>query len=285
MKINTFIPDKHKYLQRLFSIAQMPKILYAKGILPEREVATVAVVGTRSPTPYGKQVAFDFAYRLAREGIVIVSGLAYGIDRVAHEAALEAGGTTIAVLAHGLDTIYPSRHQTLAKRILDNRGALISEYPVGTPAQKHRFLERNGIVSGLADALVVIEAGERSGTSVTVMHALEQGKEVFAVPGPITSPQSVGPNRLIQQGAHPAVSVEDILRVVAPGKRTHTKSVIQGNSPEENIILGLIRNGMQDSDGLLKASGLSVQLYLQTLTLLEINGLIRSIGPHRFTYT
>lgn len=285
MKINRISPDNHKFLQGLLTIVVKPKILYTKGVLPEEPIATVAVVGTRSPTAYGKEIAFEFAYKLAQAGVAVVSGLAYGIDRVAHEGALAAGGSTVAVLAHGLDTIYPASHQALARDIINKGGALISEYSEGTPAFKHHFLQRNRLVSGLADAVIVVEAGERSGTSATVMYALEQGKEVFAVPGPITSPQSIGPNRLIQQGAHPALSIDDILRVIAPSAITTTPTEIPGNSPEENILLQLIRQGMKGGDQLLKASGLSVQLYSQTISLLEIDGLIRPLGANQWTHT
>lgn len=285
MKINSISTDKHKYLKGLLSIAQVPKMLYTAGILPDAPIATVAVVGTRSPTIYGKQVAFDFAYKLAKAGIVVVSGLAYGIDRIAHEAALEAGGTTVAVLAHGLDTLYPAAHQRLAEQIIAHGGALISEYPSGTPAMKHHFLERNRLVSGLADALIVIEAGERSGTSATIMYALDQGKEVFAVPGPITSPQSVGPNRIIQQGAYPALSAEDILRIIAPQVLTKGGPVPMGETPEQSIILQLLRNGLTEGDRLLDASGLSPALFSETLTLLEIQGLIRPMGANRWAHT
>lgn len=285
MKINSFLPVKHKYLKGLLSIVEKPKLLYAIGDLPGERIATVAVVGTRSPTPYGRQVAFDFAYRLAKAGIVVVSGLAYGIDRIAHEAALEAHGTTIAVLAGGLDAIYPASHQTLAHKIIQSGGALLSEYPEGTPALKHQFLQRNRLVSGLADAIIVIEAGERSGTNNTVMYALEQGKEVFAIPGPITSSQSIGPNRLIQQGAHPALTPDDILRVIAPQAIQEASTIPQADTPEENVVLQLIYNGTNDGSALLQASGLDAAQFARTLTMLEINGLIRSLGANRWAHT
>lgn len=184
----------------------------------------MAIVGTRRPTMYGTQVALEIAEALARRGVIVISGLAYGIDRAAHQGCLNAGGTTIAVMAHGLDTVYPAGHAQLAGRIIEQGGALLSPYPEGTPAHKHHFLERNQWVAGLADALLVVEAEEKSGTKSTVRYALDQGKDVFAIPGPITSPQSAGPNRWLAEGAHVATSAEDILRVIAPERLTTHRS-------------------------------------------------------------
>ena len=282
MKINRNIPDKHKFLQITNTIAQVPKVLYSLGTIPAARGTTVAIVGTRQPTPYGKQVTFDLAYKLAQKGIVVISGLAYGIDAIAHKATLEAKGTTLAILGNGLDAIYPAAHRQLARDIIEGGGALISEYPEGTPAMKHHFLQRNRLVSSLADALIITEAGERSGTFSTVSHALEQGKEVFAVPGSITNPQSVGPNRLIQQGAHPVTCVEDILQVIAPHLLTPLESAPTGTTPEESLILSLLYNGITKSTDILEATKLSPSLYAQTLSLLEISGQIKSLGNDRW---
>lgn len=282
MKINSLSSDKHKYLQIVSTIANMPETFYTIGQVPTRRVLTVAIVGTRQPTMYGKQVTFDLAYKLAQKGIVIVSGLAYGIDSVAHTAALDAGGTTLAVMAHGLDTVYPKGNSQLAKRILENGGALLSEYPEGTAVMKHQFLARNRIVSGLADALVVTEAGKRSGTLATVMYALEQGKEVFAVPGNINSPQSYGPNRLIQQGAHPVTCVEDILAVLAPELLDGPKSAPTGQNAAQTTILGLLYEGVSRGDELQSQSRLDASRFMQTLTELEIDGLIQRLGGNHW---
>lgn len=282
MKINSFSSDKHKYLQIVSTIANMPETFYTIGQVPTRRVLTVAIVGTRQPTMYGKQVTFDLAYKLAQKGIVIVSGLAYGIDSVAHTAALDAGGTTLAVMAHGLDTVYPKGNSQLARRILDHGGALISEYPEGVGVMKHQFLARNRIVSGLADALIVIEAGKRSGTLATVMYALEQGKEVFAVPGNINSPQSYGPNRLIQQGAHPVTCVEDILAVLAPELLDGPKSAPTGQNAAQTTILGLLYEGVSRGDELQSQSRLDASRFMQTLTELEIDGLIQRLGGNHW---
>ncbi|HEY8992921.1 MAG TPA: DNA-processing protein DprA [Candidatus Microsaccharimonas sp.] len=285
MKINTISPDDNNFLQIINTIALKPKTLYFVGTLPtdrSPEVKVVAVVGTRKPTAYGKEVTFNLAYKLAQKGVIIVSGLALGIDAIAHRAALEAGGTTIAVLANGLDSIYPESHRQLAQRIIDSGGALISEYPPGTLARDFQFLARNRIVSGLSDAVIVTEAASRSGTLATVAHALEQNREVFAVPGNITSPMSVGPNRLIQQGAHPVTSVDDILQVIAPALVTVQTSLNLGSNPMERALIDLLRSGITDGDDLQQASNLSASDYSQTLTMLEIQGLIRSLGGNKW---
>ena len=288
MKINTISPDEHKFLQIISGIANSPKTLYFIGTLPigrASDVKVVAVVGTRKPSSYGKEVTFDLAYKLARKGVAIVSGLAYGVDAIAHKAALEAGGKTIAVLANGLDSIYPSSHRKLAEDIVKAGGALISEYPPGTEARDFQFLARNRIVSGLSDAIIVTEAASRTGTLSTVGHALEQNKEVFAVPGNITSPMSAGPNRLIQQGAHPVTSADDILQIIAPELLEIQTILNLGTNPEEVLLIDLIKSGIREGEELQQASGLEASVFSQTLTMLEIQGLIRGLGGNRWTVT
>lgn len=217
MNINKVTPDKHKYLQITSFIDKPPVTLYYCGTLPESRVPTVAIVGTRKPTAYGKEVTHRLAYDLAQQGIIIVSGLALGVDGLAHQAALEAGGTTLAVLPCGLPKIYPARHRDLAAAIVAKGGALITEYTSDDEiSYQSNFLERNRIVAGLADAVLITEAAARSGTLNTAAHALAQGKEVFVVPGNITSPMSSGCNALIKQGAHVALSADDIIQVIAP---------------------------------------------------------------------
>lgn len=285
MKINTFSPEEHSFFQIMSGIATLPKTLYFVGTLPTERHPVVALVGTRKPTIYGKEVTFNLAYKLAQKGVVIVSGLALGIDAIAHKAALEAGGTTIAVLANGLDTIYPATHRQLAKRIVESGGAIISEYPPGTLARDFQFLARNRIVSGLSDAVIVTEAASRSGTLATVAHALDQNREVFAVPGNITSPMSTGPNRLIQQGAHPATSADDILQIIAPDLIQAQTTLNLGTNPMEILVIDLIRSGIRDGDGLQQASKLSASDFSQTLTMLEIQGLIRGLGNNKWAAT
>lgn len=283
MKINTITPDKHKYLQILASIAKPPKTLDIIGSLSDTRVTSVAIVGTRKPTPYGKEIGYKFAYELAKKGVVVIRGLALGIDAIAHRGALDAGGTTIAVLANGLPHIYPASHKALAQQIVAKGGAIMSEYEQETDARSHQFLERNRIVSGLSDAIIIIEAAARSGTLNTAAHALEQGKEIFVVPGNITSPLSAGCNSLIKQGAHPATRVEDILEVIAPDMLRPQTALAFGSTPAETTIIQLLQSGLRDGDELQKISQLSVAEYSQTLTMLEINGVIRSLGGNQWT--
>ena len=283
MKINTISPDQSEFLQSITGIAAKPKTLYFVGSLPAERPPVVAIVGTRKPTPYGKEVTFNLAYTLAQKGIVIVSGLAFGIDAIAHKAALEAGGTTIAILANGLGSIYPASHRKLAEDIVKSGGALISEYPPETPARDFQFLARNRIVSGLSDAVIVTEAASRSGTLATVAHALEQNKEVFAVPGNITSPMSVGPNRLIQQGAHPVTEAADILHVIAPSLLATQTTLNLGTNPAEVLLINLLKSGLRDGEALHQASKMEIGLFSQTLTMLEIQGLVRGLGGNQWT--
>jgi len=290
MKINSISPDEHNFFQIISTIAHKPKRLYFLGSLPsvgptevDEPLTVVAFVGTRKPTSYGKEVTCNLAYKLAQKGVIIVSGLALGIDAIAHKAAIEAGGTTVAVLANGLDSIYPATHRKLAEDIIKSGGAIISEYPPGTPARDYQFLARNRIVSGLSQAVVVTEAAARSGTLATVAHALDQNKEVLAVPGNITSPMSVGPNRLIQQGAHPVTSAEDILEIVAP-HLLETQTILNlGSNPLEIKIIDLLQSGIRDGDELQKQSGAEASEFAQSITMLEINGLIRAIGGNQWT--
>lgn len=283
MKINSTSPQDYKYLQLLNSIAKKPERLHFTGKLPSNRLTTVAIVGSRKPTAYGKEVTYRLSYELAKRGIIIVSGLALGVDGIAHQAALDAGGTTIAVVANGVDIIYPAAHRQLAKSIIDSGGAVISEYPPGTEARDFYFLARNRIVSGLADAVVVTEAAVRSGTLSTVAHALEQGREVFVVPGNITSPLSAGCNALLKQGAQPVTCSEDILEVIAPDLLKPQQSLPLGNSPAESKLIELIQAGLRDGDQILSASELSVSEFSQALTMLEVNGSVRALGGNQWT--
>lgn len=283
MKINNISPQDNKYLQITQNIVKPPKSLYYIGTLPEERLISVAIVGTRKPTSYGQEITTRFAEELARKGIVIVSGLALGVDSLAHRAALNAGGTTIAVLGNGLPDIYPASHKGLANDIVQNGGAILSEYEPHTKARPHYFLERNRIVSGLADAIIITEAAARSGTLNTATHALEQGKEVFVVPGNITSPMSFGCNQLIKQGATPLIDSDDVLSVIAPDTITDQTILPLGSNPLETTVLQLIASGIRDGDEIrLKAEVDAIELST-TLTMLEIAGTIRSLGANQWT--
>lgn len=283
MKINKVSPDKQNFLQIITGIAKSPKSLYFIGKIPEKRLPTVAIVGARKPTLYGKEVTNRLAYDLARQGVVIVSGLAYGVDALAHQAALDAGGITLAVLGGGLDKIYPAANRQLAKDIVSGGGALVSEYEPDLSARNYQFLERNRIVSGLADAIIITEAASRSGTLNTAAHALEQGKEVFVVPGNITSPMSAGCNNLLKQGAAPAMSAEDILQVISPDKLPGQSTLPLGNTPEETTIIQLLQQGIRDGDELQRAGGIDAGTFSTTLTMLELAGTIRALGANQWT--
>ncbi|MDO8335400.1 MAG: DNA-processing protein DprA [Candidatus Saccharibacteria bacterium] len=283
MKINRITTDKEEYLQGSSNLDDFPKKLYILGNLSEKRLPTIAIIGSRKPTQYGREVTEKIAFELAKAGVIVVSGLALGIDSIAHRAALEARGITMAVLANGLDTVYPASHKGLAKQILENGGALISEYEPGTPPMQYRFLERNRIVSGIADGVVVIEAAARSGTLSTAAHALRQNKEVFAVPGNITSPQSAGCNGLIRQGAIPVTSTQDILDVIAPNIKPEQTRFVLGDNPDEVTILELLQTGLRDGDEILQQSKIDPTDFNQTLTMLEIKGMIKPLGGNQWT--
>lgn len=283
MKINKVLPLKHNYLQILGSLAKTPEVLYVMGDIPEERLPTIAIVGTRKPTAYGREVTHQLAYTLAKRGVVVVSGLALGVDGVAHEAALEAGGITLAVLANGLPRVYPAAHRQLAERIVSGSGGVLSEYEPDYPPRNYQFLERNRLVSGLADAIIITEAAQRSGTLNTAAHALEQGKDVFVVPGNITSPMSAGCNALLRQGALPVTCAEDILEVIAPNFLAPQQSLPLGKTQEESLILSLLQSGVRDGDELQVKSKLDPSDFSQSLTMLEIEGSIRPLGGNQWT--
>ncbi len=205
-------PDDAAFPSRLAHIYGRPCCLYAAGTLPPVEqTATITIVGTRKPTVYGRRAAEEIACQLARAGAIVVSGFAYGIDEAAHEGALQAGGVTVAVLACGLDVNYPAEHAALRRQICKNGGCLLTEYPLGQGVQPKHFRVRNRLLSGLSLGVVVVEAGEKSGALITAGHALEQGRDVFAVPGDIYNPLAIGSNQLLKEGASPVQNAEDIL--------------------------------------------------------------------------
>lgn len=284
MKIKKISLSSLSTPKRLRDLHDAPKQLFVAGadIGELLKRPAVAIVGSRKVTPYGKAVTSQLAGELARAGVVIISGLAIGVDSIAHQAALENNGLTIAVLPSGLDRIYPSLHHALAQEILDKGGALVSEYPENTIAYKMNFIARNRIVSGLSDAVLITEAAEKSGTLHTADFALQQGKEVLAVPGNITSPTSKGTNNLIKGGATPVTSVDDILQVLGIEK-TVQETAPKGDNPQEQLLLELLFSGMQEGEELLAASKLEVSQFNQTLTMLEIRGRIRPLGSNRWS--
>ena len=273
--------ENNDFLQGLKNIYKPPKDINYIGQLPDKQPA-IAVVGTRKPTNYGREVANKIVSVLAKNRVVIVSGLAIGIDSVAHKSALDVGGTTVAVLGNGLHKIYPATNKHLADKIIDNSGAILSEYEYGVEPRPYHFLQRNRIVSGLCDGVIVIEAAEKSGTLNTAAHALEQGKEVFAIPGNITSKMSAGCNKLLKQGATSVTSAEDILEYLYPNLKETNKQLQldYATNPAEKQILELLKAGSKSNDELIKSSSLTTTDILIALTNLEINGAIRSVGPN-----
>lgn len=283
MKINQISPQDNKFLQITGNIPLMPKRLYYIGNLPTERCPTVAIVGTRKPTAYGAEVTTQLATDLARRGVIIVSGLALGTDAIAHRATLDAGGTTLAVLANGLSKITPMTNRQLGENIIASSGAILSEYEPNEPPYLVRFLERNRIVSGISDAILITEASSRSGTLNTARHALEQGKTVFVVPGNITSPLSAGCNSLLKQGATPVTCVEDILEIIAPDLLRPQAQLALGDNPLQTKVIQLLQSGVRDGDELQKQSGAVAGDFASELTMMEINGTVRSLGANQWT--
>ena len=288
MEINRICPDEHNFTQRLASIANPPKSLCFMGTLPTSGAPVVAIVGSRKPSAYGREVTEQLAGDLAKAGCIIVSGLALGIDGIAQKAALEAGGTVIGVIPNELPDISPQTNYKLAMNIIEKGGAILSEWKKGDGKVVNRwsFLERNRLVSGLADAVIITEAAERSGTLNTAAHALSQGRDVFAVPGNITSPLSAGCNALLKQGALVATTATDILDVIAPSTtQSATDQAVTplGETPAENTIIDLLRAGLRDGDQLQQQSGLNPADFATALTMLEINDVVKPLGANNWT--
>jgi DNA processing protein len=279
MKVNRLKLNDPSYPAILKNIASPPKELYFLGASPGKWLhkPRVAIVGSRKVSGYGRTVTEKLAEGLARRGVVIISGLALGIDSIAHQAALKAGGLTIAVMPGGLDRVYPASHTNLARQILSAGGALVSEYPPGSSVFKQNFIARNRIVSGLADALLITEAAAASGSLHTANFALEQGRTVMAVPGNITSETSQGTNNLIKSGAVPVTSAEDIFFALNIQPEEHEKSVFSG-SPAEEKVLELVRSGTASQEELALALDMDGAELVSVLTFLEISGHIKPAG-------
>ena len=274
---------------RLKEIPYPPLYLFIKGTLAPEDGLAVAIIGTRGASYYGLKACRRLAGGLAARGVTVVSGLARGIDTAAHQGALEMSGRTLAVLGCGLDVVYPPENRKLYQEIPEH-GALVSEFPLGAPPEARNFPIRNRIISGLALGVVVIEAGVSSGTAITVRYALDQGREVFAVPGPIDSPTSLGPHRLIQEGAKLVQDVEDILQELpglkqAPGPlfapAGPASRVAEAAAPTralpEDPLLPLLGSEPMQLEELVQASHLPVKDILTRLTLLELQGLVKEL--------
>ncbi len=273
-----------EYPARLKEIYDLPPVLYVKGELTPEDERSVSVVGTRIPTAYGKECAYNIAGDLARSGVTIVSGLAFGVDAVAHRAALDAEQRTIAVMGHGLDRVYPRQHADLAEEI-SRHGALVSEHPLGTRPDAQNFPRRNRILSGMTLGTVVIEAGDGSGALITASHALEQNREVFAVPGNIRSPASRGTNRLIRDSAAKLIvdhkDVLEELNLSSVGQQLEMTAFF----PEDETEAELIRHVSYDPihiDEIIRASGKEIAQASSALAMLELKGVVKQVGAMNY---
>lgn len=286
LQIRAFTVRDPGYPRLLKEIHEYPPVLFVRGeILPEDE-RSVTIVGTRKTTAYGREAAHQLAGDLALNGVTIVSGLARGIDSIAHRAALEVGGRTLAVLACGLDITYPPEHLSLAQEVARN-GAVISEHPPGTRPEAKNFPRRNRILSGLTPGTVVVEAGEGSGTLWTVGHAVDQGREVLAIPGSIFSPTSREPNRLIQDGAKMVLSYTDVLEELnftAMGQQMEMVPPLPQDS-QESQLMGNITFEPIHIDEIQRACGLPVSAVSSSLALMEIKGLVKHVGGMHYIRT
>ena len=272
------------YPSRLKEIYDYPPVIYVRGsLLPEDEWC-LAVVGTRRATVYGRQVTEEIVTDLVRSRITIVSGLAKGIDSVAHRTTLEAGGRSVAIFACGLDTVYPGENAELARRIMQ-QGALISEYPIGVKPKADNFPRRNRIMSGLSLGVLVVEAGESSGAIITAHLALEQNREVFAIPGSILSPASQGTNHLIQEGAKLVRSYTDILEelnLMAVAQQIEMKEMIPP-SDTESLLLKQLSAEPTHIDEVCRLSGLPISTVSSTLAIMELKGMVKQVGAMNYS--
>lgn len=273
---------ENEYPENLKNIYDPPPVLYVKGDILKEDALAVGIVGSRKASDYGLKAAHRIASRLAELGITIVSGMAMGIDSAAHKGALAAKGRTIAVFACGLKYIYPMTNLRLSQEI-QKSGAIISEYPFDTEAFANQFPARNRIISGMSLGVIVVEAGEKSGSLITADFALEQGREVFAVPGNINSPNSKGTNELIKNGAKLISKIEDIteelnLKIVYKEKTGINDYEKHNISLEEGRILAFLNNKMGDKDEIAAATELQPGKAMAALTMLEIKGLIQQTG-------
>ncbi len=259
----------------LKELAHMPPVLFVRGEVLARDRQAIALVGTRRPSVYGRQVAEKLGRELAASGVTVVSGLARGIDTCAHKGALAAGGRTFAVLGCGIDVCYPSENRQLQESICDH-GAVLSEFPPGTEPMAMNFPKRNRVVSGLSQAVVAVEAGEKSGVLNTVAWAVDQGRDIYAVPGNLTSPQSTGTNRLIQQGARPVWSVDDILSDLGVKARAVERAQVKV-SAEEKTVLEFLTGEPRHIDDICDKLGIPVSALLSLLLQLELKGLVRQM--------
>ena len=275
--IRLILRDDKNYPKLLKETVFPPFGIYVVGELPKNNNPSLAVVGTRKATMDGKSLAREFAREIGSAKISVISGLALGVDAAAHEGCLESGGATIAVLANGLDSVYPRQNENLAKKILADGGALISEYPIGAPSLPYRFLERNRIVAGLSQGILVIEAPEGSGSLVTANFALQENRDVFVIPGPVRHPNFAGSHRLIRNGAVLVTKPEDILEHFGLAKQPSSQQKIFSTNPQENALLAVLGKNSSglSVDKISELTNLEPRVVNQTLTVAILRGIIK----------
>ncbi len=281
--VKAYTCKDQEYPSRLKEIYDYPPIIYIKGELTTQDEWCIAVVGTRRNTVYGRQVTEEIVEDLSRNKITVVSGLARGIDTIAHRRTLESGGRTIAVVASGLDIVYPSENAGLSRSII-NQGALISEYPLGTKPRADNFPRRNRIMSGMSLGVLVIEADEASGAIITAHMAVEQNREVFAIPGSILSPMSRGTNKLIKEGAKLVQNCTDILEelnLTASVQQMEMKEMIPA-SDTESLLLKQLTAEPTHIDQVCRNSGLPIATVSSNLAIMELKGLVRQVSAMNY---
>ena len=275
-----YFRDDAEYPALLREIADPPQALFVRGIMRPDE-KSVAIVGSRRDTRYGRTQAYQIARELAENGVTVVSGLARGIDTAAHEGALAGGGRTVAVLGNGIDSVYPEENQALAERIIAQGGALISEFPLGAEPLAYHFPIRNRIISGMSAALLLIEGHARSGTMITAGYAAEQGRDVFALPGPVDAPGSAAPLRLLREGAGICTCAQDILVDMGWAQKTETAiqqqmalPALEGRTEVQKLIVLLMQDEPKRFEELAAESGIAPDVLTGELTLLELDGIV-----------
>lgn len=275
--------DKN-YPKLLKEIYDCPAILYIKGNIKVLETFSLGVVGSRKYTTYGKKFAYKLSKECAESGITIISGLALGVDAFAHQAALDADGKTVGVLGCGLDSIYPVSNFHLGQAIIEKGGAIVSEFPLGVPPMKQNFPARNRIIAGLSSGVLVVEAAERSGALITAYQALEYSREVFALPGNIDSENSVGTNKLIQEGAKLVSDVDDILRELNIEKKKSHQEIKKfiPESADEQVVIDILSKDDCLIDDLIRQSKLNIVAVSSVLMILEMKGIIINLGGGRY---
>lgn len=283
MVIKEIKASSNSFPELLLGIYDHPKQLYIAGVKPD--LPMVAIVGSRKPTNYGREVTYQLSYDLAKFGLCIVSGLASGIDAIAHQAAIDAGGLTVAVLGSGLDQLYPASNRGLARQIIASGGAIISEYPASTPPLRHHFPARNRIIAGLSLLTIVTEADARSGSLITASLALEQNRIVAAVPGSINSARSSGPNNLLKSGAIVVTSAVDVLTILGLEQSQQTKHKPIARSEEEQILIDILNSGQTSLEEIIEQANISPQQIASTLSLMEISGKVKCIGAGNWILT